>query len=246
MPLAVLRPEAVRLAAPNPGEYARSRRPLAAPRLRCKDENRRRRRPWARMEQALRAADCWAGGFSVIVLDMAGIAPGVGKMPDAGQVLPRVRITEQRVSLRDRHCRNQGIVWPPGNAGEESTRACSRIGHYGLRCRERKLSCGHCACQGAFAAISESCPHRRREYGVGGVAALSARSQRRAVRNVFLCGDSHPRYAVRYQKKNSSPASGNQASAYVRWRAAECRICFNVEPVFTLERKIRPLKSSTR
>jgi hypothetical protein len=59
-------------------------------------------KPWARMEQALRAADLLlqAGGFSVIVLDMAGIAPEyAGRIPLATWFRYRTAAERTRSSL---------------------------------------------------------------------------------------------------------------------------------------------------
>jgi hypothetical protein len=59
-------------------------------------------KPWARMEQALRAADLLlqAGGFSVIVLDMAGIAPEyAARVPLATWFRYRAAAERTRASL---------------------------------------------------------------------------------------------------------------------------------------------------
>jgi recombination protein RecA len=77
----LLRPEAIAPRCAEPQRRIRTEQEtfVAAPQLRAQKTKPQTQggKSWARMEQALRAADLLlqAGGFSVIVLDMAGIAP---------------------------------------------------------------------------------------------------------------------------------------------------------------------------
>jgi recombination protein RecA len=76
----------------------------AAPQLRAQKTKPQAQgvKPWARMEQALRAADLLlqAGGFSVIVLDMAGIAPEyAARVPLATWFRYRAAAERTRASL---------------------------------------------------------------------------------------------------------------------------------------------------
>lgn len=77
----LLHPEAIAARCAEPQRHApvvkEAFAPLVQPRLANRPPIRIAANPWSRMEQALRAADLLlqAGGFSAIVLDMAGIAP---------------------------------------------------------------------------------------------------------------------------------------------------------------------------
>jgi recombination protein RecA len=102
----LLRPEAI---APRCAEPQRRVRPeqgtsAAAPQLRAQKTKpqAQRGKPRARMEQALRAADLLlqGGGFSVIVLDMAGIAPEyAARVPLATWFRYRAAAERTRASL---------------------------------------------------------------------------------------------------------------------------------------------------
>ena len=102
----LLRPEAI---APRCAEPQRRLRPeretfAAAPQLHSQKTKPQAQegKPWARMEQALRAADLvlQAGGFSVIVLDMAGIAPEyAARVPLATWFRYRAAAERTRASL---------------------------------------------------------------------------------------------------------------------------------------------------
>jgi recombination protein RecA len=102
----LLRPEAI---APRCAEPQRRVRPEhgtfpAAPQLRAQKTKPQAQggKPWARIEQALRAADLLlqAGGFSVIVLDMAGIAPEyAARVPLATWFRYRAAAERTRASL---------------------------------------------------------------------------------------------------------------------------------------------------
>jgi hypothetical protein len=102
----LLRPEAI---APRCAEPQRRVRPdqgifTATPQLRVQKTKSQAQggKPWKRMEQALRAADLLlqAGGFSVIVLDMAGIAPEyAARVPLATWFRYRAAAERTRASL---------------------------------------------------------------------------------------------------------------------------------------------------
>jgi recombination protein RecA len=102
----LLRPEAIAPRCAEPQRRVRPEREIfaAAPQLRESKTKPQAQggKPWARMEQALRATDLLlqAGGFSVIVLDMAGIAPEyVARVPLATWFRYRAAAERTRASL---------------------------------------------------------------------------------------------------------------------------------------------------
>lgn len=103
---ALLRPEALAPRCAEPQRRIRPERETFAPApqvssLKAKSQA-QDAKPWARIEQALRAADLLlqAGGFSVIVLDMAGIAPEyAARVPLATWFRYRAAAERTRASL---------------------------------------------------------------------------------------------------------------------------------------------------
>jgi hypothetical protein len=102
----LLRPEAIAPRCAEPQRRVRPEREIfaAAPQPRAPKTKPQAQggKPWARMEQALRAADLLlqAGGFSVIVLDMAGIAPEyAARVPLATWFRYRTAAERTRASL---------------------------------------------------------------------------------------------------------------------------------------------------
>jgi hypothetical protein len=102
----LLRPEAIAPRCAEPQRRVRPEREIfaAAPQPHAPKTKPQAQggKPWARMEQALRAADLLlqAGGFSVIVLDMAGIAPDyAARVPLASWFRYRAAAERTRASL---------------------------------------------------------------------------------------------------------------------------------------------------
>lgn len=101
-----LRPEAIAPRCAEPQRRVRPERESFAPAQEARAPKAKlqaqERKPWARIEQALRAADLLlqAGGFSAIVLDMAGIAPEyAARVPLATWFRYRAAAERSRASL---------------------------------------------------------------------------------------------------------------------------------------------------
>jgi hypothetical protein len=93
----LLRPEAIAPRCAEPQRRVRPERETFAPAPQAQES-----KPWARIEQALRTADLLlqAGGFSAIVLDMAGIAPEhAARVPLATWFRYRAAVERTRASL---------------------------------------------------------------------------------------------------------------------------------------------------
>lgn len=97
----------------------------------------RAKKPWDRLDQALRATDLLlqAGGFSAIVLDMGGIAPEyAARVPLATWFRWRAaaeRTQTSLVLLTQKSCAQSSaevlLRFTPGNAGEEETTVLAGI-----------------------------------------------------------------------------------------------------------------------
>jgi len=102
----LLRPEAIAPRCAEPQRRVRPERETFAPVPQARALKAKRRaqegKPWARIEEALRVADLLlqAGGFSAIVLDMAGIAPEhAARVPVATWFRYRAAVERTRGSL---------------------------------------------------------------------------------------------------------------------------------------------------
>jgi recombination protein RecA len=102
----LLRPETIALRCAEPQRRVRPERETFAPAQQARATKAQLQtqegKPWARIEQALRAADLLlqAGGFSAIVLDMAGIAPEyAARVPLATWFRYRAAVERTRASL---------------------------------------------------------------------------------------------------------------------------------------------------
>jgi recombination protein RecA len=136
----LLRPEAI---APRCAEPQRKVRPeretftpvpqLRAPRTKPQAQG---GKPWVRIEQALRAADLLlqAGGFSVIVLDMAGITPEhASRVPLATWFRYRAAAERTRASL---------LLLTQHSCAKSSAELLLRFGHGEARRDERTVFTG--------------------------------------------------------------------------------------------------------
>jgi hypothetical protein len=139
----LLRPEAIapRCAEPQPRVRAEKETFAPSPRLRAPQANLRTRpgKPWGRIEQALRVTDLLlqSGGFSAIVLDMAGIAAEyVSRVPMATWFRYRAAAERTQASvlfLTQHPCAKSSgellLRFQPGNARMDEATVFTGIEH---------------------------------------------------------------------------------------------------------------------
>jgi len=140
----LLRPEAIAPRCAEPQRRVRPERETFAPApqaraLKAKPQA-QDARPWGRIEQALRTADLLlqAGGFSAIVLDMAGIAPEhAARVPLATWFRYRAAVDRTRASLlllTQRSCAKSSaellLRFGPGEARLDESTVFTGIAHH--------------------------------------------------------------------------------------------------------------------